>query len=149
MAKGPSLIPGLFYEDPDAAVEWLAKAFGFELRMSYTDDVGRIAYAEVELGEGVVALRPQRGHSPQDLSPRVAGGVNTAHLAVAVPDVDAHCARAQQAGARVLEPLEDKFYGLRTYAVEDCEGHRWTFESALAGPAPNDERWKRSEGRPR
>jgi uncharacterized glyoxalase superfamily protein PhnB len=32
MAPGPSLIPGLFYEDPDAAVAWLAKAFGFELR---------------------------------------------------------------------------------------------------------------------
>lgn len=149
MAKGPSLIPGLFYQDPDAALEWLAKAFGFELRMSYTDDAGRIAYAEVELGDGVVALRPQRGHSPQDLSPRAAGGVSTAHLAVAVPDVEAHCARAQQAGARVLEPLEDKFYGLRSYAVEDCEGHRWTFESGLRGPAPKEQRWKRSEGRRR
>jgi uncharacterized glyoxalase superfamily protein PhnB len=149
MAKAPSLIPGLFYEDPDAAVEWLAKAFGFELRMSYTDDADRIAYAELELGAGVVAVRPQRGHSPHDVSPRTAGGVNTAHLAVAVPDVDVHCERARQAGARVLEPLEDKFYGLRTYAVEDCEGHRWTFESGLPGPAPKDVRWKRSEGRRR
>ena len=147
MTKGPSMIPGLFYEDPDAAVEWLAKAFGFEQRMSYTDDAGRIAYAEVELGDGVVAVRPQHGHSMQDLSPRAAGGVNTAHLKVAVPDVDAHCARALGAGARVLEPPGDKFYGLRTYAVEDCEGHRWSFESALRGPAPRDERWRRNEGR--
>ena len=147
MAQGPSLIPGLFYEDPDAAVEWLAKAFGFELRMSYTDDRGRIAYAEVELGAGIVAVRPQRGHSPHDLSPRTAGGVNTGHLQVAVPDVDAHCARAEQAGARVLEPLADKFYGLRTYTAEDCDGHRWSFESALDRPAPRDERWKRNEGR--
>jgi uncharacterized glyoxalase superfamily protein PhnB len=147
MAKGPSLVPGLFYEDPDAALEWLAKAFGFELRMSYTDERGRVAYAEVELGPAVVAVRPQRGHSPHDLSPRAAGGVNTAHLQVAVRDADAHCAQAQRAGGRVLEPLEDKFYGLRSYTVEDCEGHRWTFESALSGPAPKDERWKRREGR--
>ena len=149
MPKGPSLVPGLFYTDPNAAVEWLAKAFGFEPRMSYTDEQGQIAYAEVELGDGVVAVRPQRGHSPHDQSPRESGGVNTAHVQVAVPDVDAHCARAELAGARVLEPLEDKFYGVRSYAVEDCEGHRWTFESALRGPAPKEERWKRSEGRRR
>jgi uncharacterized glyoxalase superfamily protein PhnB len=146
---GSGLIPGLFYEDPDAAVEWLAKAFGFELRMSYTDERGRIAYAEVELGADVVSVRPQRGHSPHDLSPRAAGGVNTGHLQVAVADVDAHCAQAEQAGARVLEPLEDKFYGLRTYTVEDCEGHRWSFESALRTPAPKDERWRRNEERGR
>ena len=147
MASGPSVIPGLFYDDPGAAVDWLAKAFGFELRLSYTDDRGRIAYAEVELGEAVVAIRPARGHSPHDLSPRGAGGVNTAHLQVAVPDVDAHCARATAAGARVLEPLEDKFYGSRAYVAEDCEGHRWSFESRLEHAAPEDRRWPRREGR--
>jgi uncharacterized glyoxalase superfamily protein PhnB len=147
MSKGPTLIPGLFYEDPNAAVDWLAKAFGFELRMSYTDEAGRVAYAEVELGDGVVAVRQSRGHSPHDLSPRGAGGVNTAHLQVAVPDVDAHCARAAAAGARVLEPLEDKFYGLRSYTVEDCEGHRWSFESRLTRPAPEEKRWKLHLGR--
>lgn len=147
MSETPQLIPGLFYQDPDAAVEWLAKAFGFALRMSYTDEAGRIGYAEVELGDSVVvAVRPERGHSPHDLSPRAAGGVNTGHLAVAVSNVDAHYARAAEAGARVLEPLEDKFYGLRSYAVEDCEGHRWSFESPLVGTAPVEERWKRTPG---
>ena len=147
MAKGPSLIPGLFYDDPGAALDWLAKAFGFELRMSYTDDAGRVGYAEVELGDGVVAVRPSRGHSPHDLSPRAAGQVNTAHVQVTVPDVDAHCARAVAAGARVLEPLEDKFYGLRSYTAVDCEGHRWTFESGLSGPAPAAPLWKRDQRR--
>jgi uncharacterized glyoxalase superfamily protein PhnB len=145
MAGASRVIPGLYYDDPGAALGWLAKAFGFELRMSYTDEAGRVGYAEIELCEGVVAVRQSRGHSPQDLSPRAAGGVNTAHVAVAVPDVDAHCARAERAGARVVEPLSDKFYGLRSYAVEDCEGHRWTFESQLAGPAPAETRWKRNE----
>ena len=143
----PGLIPGLFYADPNAAIEWLAKAFGFELRLSYTDERGRIAYAEVELGDAVVAVRQERGHAPGDLSPRSAGGVNTAHLAVGVPDVDAHCARAAEAGARVVEPLEDKFYGLRAYSVEDCDGHRWSFEATLSGPTPEDARWKRNDGR--
>ena len=146
MAKG--VIQALFYDDPNAALDWLAKAFGLELRMSYTDEAGRVAYAEVECGEALVAVRQTRGHSPHDLSPRALGGANTAHLAVPVGDVDAHCARAERAGARVVEPLEDKFYGLRTYTVEDCEGHRWSFESQLAGAAPAERRWRRSEGAP-
>lgn len=146
MSDAPSLVPGLFYDDPDAAVAWLAKAFGFELRMSYTDDDGKIGYAEVGLHGAVVAVRKAGGHSPGDRSPR-ADGTNTAHLAVAVPDVDAHYAQVERAGARVVEAIEDKFYGLRSYAVADCEGHRWTFESRLAGPAPKDERWRRNEGR--
>jgi uncharacterized glyoxalase superfamily protein PhnB len=149
MAKAPSLVPGLFYDDPAEALDWLAKAFGFELRLSYTDDAGKVGYAEVELGDAVLAVRQSRGHSPDDRSPRSAGGLNTAHVSIAVPDVDAHCARAGQAGARVVEPLEDKFYGLRVYTVEDCEGHRWSFESRLTGPAPVEKRWKRSEGRKR
>ena len=142
-----SLVPGLFYDDPDAALVWLAKAFGFEPRMSFTDEAGRVAYAEMELGDAVVAVRKAGGHSPHDLSPRAAGAVNTAHVAVAVPDVDAHRARAERAGARVLEAPSDKFYGLRSYAAEDCEGHRWTFESRLSGPAPEEKLWKRSEPR--
>ena len=52
--------------------------------------------------------------------------------------------RSRRAGG--CSSRSDKFYGLRTYTVEDCEGHRWTFESALSGPAPKDERWKRREG---
>jgi uncharacterized glyoxalase superfamily protein PhnB len=142
MPDTPPVIPGLFYDDPNAALDWLAKAFGCELRLSYTDDAGRVAYAEVEFGDGLVAIRQTRGHSPHDLSPRAVGNANTAHVAVTVPDVDAHCARAEQAGARVLEPLADKFYGLRAYTAEDCEGHRWTFESRLSAPAPEEKRWK-------
>ena len=143
MARDPAVIPGLFYDDPNTALEWLGKAFGFELRLSYTDEAGRVGYAEVEVGDGVVAVRPARGHSPHDLSPAAAGGVNTAHLTVTVPDVDRHCARAERAGARVVEPLSDKFYGLRSYVAEDCAGHRWTFASPLSGPAPVEKRWQR------
>jgi uncharacterized glyoxalase superfamily protein PhnB len=143
MQGAPTVVPALFYDDPNAALAWLAKAFGFEPRLHYTDEAGRVAYAEVELHGGVIAVRQARGHSPHDLSPRAVGGANTGHLALRVPDVDAHCAHAERAGARVVEPLEDKFYGLRSYTVEDCEGHRWTFESGLAGPAPEEPRWQR------
>jgi uncharacterized glyoxalase superfamily protein PhnB len=145
MAEATTLVPGLFYDDPNAALDWLAKAFGFELRMS-TGEAGRVGCAEIALGAGVVAVRQSCGHSPLDQSPRAAGGVNTAHLAVPVPDVDAHCTRARQAGARVVEAPSDKFYGLRSYAVEDCKGHRWTFETQLARPAPEEKRWKRTQG---
>jgi uncharacterized glyoxalase superfamily protein PhnB len=45
---------------------------------------------------------------------------------VEIDDVDAHRARAEAAGARMLGPIEDEAYG-RLYRAEDLEGHRWMF----------------------
>jgi PhnB protein len=46
---------------------------------------------------------------------------------VYVDDVDAHFARAQEGGARILSAVEDTSFGDREYRVEDLEGHRWMF----------------------
>lgn len=42
-------------------------------------------------------------------------------------DVDAHCARARAAGARIVAEPTDQFYGDRTYRAADPEGHHWVF----------------------
>jgi uncharacterized glyoxalase superfamily protein PhnB len=41
--------------------------------------------------------------------------------------IDAHFARAQAAGAVIVQELADQFYGRRTYRALDLEGHLWTF----------------------
>jgi len=45
-----------------------------------------------------------------------------------VDDLDAHLARAEAAGARIVEPIHR--HGSRTYVARDPEGHRWTFVQA-------------------
>jgi uncharacterized glyoxalase superfamily protein PhnB len=64
------------------------------------------------------------------------------HIYIAA-DVDAHCARAQAAGAEIIAPPEAQFYGARTYRCRDPEGHIWTV-SADVEVVSTDEMEKRS-----
>jgi uncharacterized glyoxalase superfamily protein PhnB len=48
-----------------------------------------------------------------------------------VGDVDAHFARAQAAGAEILDPLADRDYGARLYTAADPEGHHWHFSTPI------------------
>ena len=58
-------------------------------------------------------------------SPRSLGGAGV-HFLLYVEDVDARFARAVAAGAKVLRPVADQFYGDRSGTVEDPFGHQWT-----------------------
>jgi uncharacterized glyoxalase superfamily protein PhnB len=57
---------------------------------------------------------------------------------VPVDDVDAHCDRARQFGARILSPPRTCEFGERQYSVEDLAGYRWTFSQSVADVNPED-----------
>ncbi len=63
----PSVIPILSYEDGAAALEWLAKAFGFRERTRLQAPDGRLTHAEMTAGDGVIMLATP---TPDDESPR-------------------------------------------------------------------------------
>ena len=128
----PRISSALFYDDPAAAIEWLEKAFGFATRLRVEDGAGAIVHSELELGSGVVMIASAREGWK---SPRALGGANTQSLFVFVDDLDAHCARARAAGARIVTEPADKDYGEhqdRGYSALDCEGHHWWFAQRLA-----------------
>jgi PhnB protein len=129
-----TVTPYLLYEDVAAAIDWLCDAFGFEERLRFADGSGIVTHAELTLGGGEVFL----GHpGPDYRSPRELGAFT--HLVhVYVDDVDAHCARAVEAGAPVLGELQDTPYGDRRYDTEDIEGHRWSFAQVVRTVAPED-----------
>ena len=120
----PTVYPALFYRDADAAIAFLERAFGFEELMVHRDG-SVVVHAELRLGNAVVmpsTAKPERGwKSPLDL-----GGVNQS-VYIALDDVDAHHARATEAGAEIVHPLADTEYGSREYGAKDPEGHYWHF----------------------
>ncbi len=119
--------PSVTYRDPKAALDWLARVFGFERVMVLTDDGGQIAHAEMSFrGRGGVMV----GGEWADFvaSPASVGGRGTQRVHVLIEEgLDAHCERARAAGAQILREPVDQFYGDRTYLVRDLEGHVWTF----------------------
>ena len=91
----PRVTPYLYYEDVAAALRFLADAFGFREKLRMPGKDGKIAHAEMTLGDGLVMM----GHpGPEYRNPKRLGQT-TQSLYVYVEDVDAHCARAKRAGA--------------------------------------------------
>jgi uncharacterized glyoxalase superfamily protein PhnB len=129
-----SIIPYLLYKDCDAALDWLARAFGFEEVLRYTGAEGYVNHAEMKLGEARIFMGDPGEHyrNPKEL------GQDTVGLYVYVDDVDAHFERAKAAGAEIIRPPEDQEYGDRRYDVPDPEGHRWYFASHIREAAPEE-----------
>lgn len=114
-------MPVLGYEDVTEAIDWLCGAFGFGERWRAGNHRAQLA-----VGDAAVVVTERRG------------GEGSAAVVVRVEDVDGHHERAQQRGARILQPPADYPYGERQYTAEDLGGHRWTFSQSIADVAPED-----------
>jgi uncharacterized glyoxalase superfamily protein PhnB len=136
--RGPTIVPQIPYLDVLAALSFLVRAFGFrEIPAARLVSAGGgIDHATLEFAGGVIGIGPEGHHGT--VSPR-GGGVVSQYISVYVDDVDAHHQRALAAGARVVAPLTDYFWGdegHRTYEALDPEGHRWRFHQRLTAKPP-------------
>jgi uncharacterized glyoxalase superfamily protein PhnB len=140
----PRISSTVFYDDAAAAIDWLCRSFGFEVRLKVEGEGGRIEHSELVFGEGLIMVGSAGGKSERPVplpcrSPRSLGGANTQSLCVCVDDVDAHCERARAAGVKIVEEPSTQDYGAeywsdRTYRAEDLEGHQWWFMQRVRGP---------------
>jgi uncharacterized glyoxalase superfamily protein PhnB len=122
----PRITPHLFYNDVAAAIDWLVKAFGFEVRLRMTDEEGAVVHGDLEVADSLVMVG-LASENPVRESPQSLGGKVSQRLYIFVDDVDAHFERARDAGARILSEPTEHFYGDRDYACVDLEGHHWKF----------------------
>jgi len=112
-----SVFPTFKYADARAAIDWLEQVLGAERVAVHEDDTGRIAHAEVRIGESAIMLGDRDSGSATP-----PGGIVTY---VVVADADEAHRRASEAGAQVSgEPVEQD-YGSRDFSVTDPEGNVW------------------------
>jgi PhnB protein len=127
-----TITPYLLYEDVDAALEWLTKAFGFvEFGERFSRGKGKTNHAAMKVGDEIIMMGCPLGKYK---NPKRLGQV-TQHIYINIENVDEHFARAVKAGANVLQPPEDQFYGHRRYGVADPEGHQWYFAQEIKKPS--------------
>jgi uncharacterized glyoxalase superfamily protein PhnB len=124
-----TVIPVLIYPDVREAVAWLERVFGFAERVQ----IGEDHRSQLEFGDGAVIV----GDVRKERRPPRAGEV-THSVIVRVADVEGHCRRAREQGARIVSELEDFPFGERQYTAEDLAGHQWTFSQTLADVAPEE-----------
>ena len=126
MTHDPSIVPYFSYADPHAAMDFLARAFGLEVVQSMDGEDGALVHAEMRHGAGVVMIGT--GEAPR-------GSPGTY---LVVEDVDAHHARAAEAGAEIVYPPEATEFGTRRYRARDPEGHEWSFGTYAPSTEPPD-----------
>jgi uncharacterized glyoxalase superfamily protein PhnB len=142
MAAHPTIVPSLFYKDPRAAIDFLQKAFGFELSMMIEEN-GQIVHSQLTFRDGMIMLGGEWSEKHQ--SPASLDGRNTQTTHLYMPEgLDEHCARAEAAGADIYMRPAEQFYGDRTYQARDPEGHMWSFSQPVKTVAPAE--WDKAMG---
>jgi uncharacterized glyoxalase superfamily protein PhnB len=119
-----------------AAIDFYTRAFGATELFRLAEPGGRVGHAELKIGPATVMLadeNPERSiFGPESL------GGTTFAIHLHVQDVDALFARAVSAGATVVRPLTDQFYGERTGMLRDPFGHEWLLGSQIEAVSPEE-----------
>lgn len=120
------ITPYLLYEDAEAAIEFLSRAFGFrEVDRSIGGAGGLHAELEAPGGGHVYVGQPPAGFE----NPAKVG--RTSLVFALLDGVDEHYERARTEGAEIVEELADQPTGHRRYGCRDPQGHEWFFAQPL------------------
>lgn len=129
--------PYLRVRDAAKALDFYQRAFGARLRFQLIEPgTGRVGHAELELGPAVVMVSdeyPEYGIA----GPQSVGGT-TVSIHLHVDDADAMLARAVEAGATLIRPAADAFYGERGGTVRDPFGHEWMIGHSIEEVSPEE-----------
>jgi PhnB protein len=125
----PQVIPYLTVDGAPAAIDFYTTVFGAKETVRMDGPDGKVGHAELQIGKGLIMLADywpgMSGKPPKEL-----GGSPVTVMAY-VEDVDATFQKALDAGATVIEKVDDKFYGDRAGSFEDPFGHRWHISSHI------------------
>jgi len=128
--------PYLVVKGAADAIAFYQRVFGAELLFRLDDPSGAVMHSELQVGPARFMLteeRPQHG----SLSPLTIGGSGSC-ATVYVSDADAVFERALKAGAKVMMPVQDQFWGDRMGGITDPFGHRWMIATHIEEPSPEE-----------
>jgi PhnB protein len=130
-----SVTPMLAIRQASDAIAWYIKVFDAEEVIRLTDPKGTIAHVELRLGDSLIMLaeeHPEYNRSPSSLQ----GTSVIIHLYV--ENVDEVVIRAVKAGAKLIFPVKDQFYGDRSGRFEDPFGHMWIVSTSTRKLPPEE-----------
>src|SRR5215207_7464861 len=129
-------MPYLAVENAAEAINFYTRAFGATERVRMSAPGGSIGHAELQIGEAVIMLSdpfPQSSTTP----PSKLGGTSVSVM-LYVEDVDAFVGRAVDAGATIVMPVEDQFWGDRFGSITDPFGHNWSIATHVEDVPPEE-----------
>jgi PhnB protein len=118
-----TVTPYLIFSGAGEAIAFYQRALGAEELMRIGGPGGKIGHAEIRIGDSRIMLADEHPEL-QALSPKTIGG-SPVSIHLYVEDVDTAVERAVAAGAKLIRPVADQFYGDRIGDIEDPFGYRW------------------------
>ena len=133
-----SVTPYLIVKGADQAIDYYKKVFGAEevFRMNGPD--GKVGHAELKIGDSRIMLADENPNMGQGHASAATIGASPVSLYLYIPDVDRVVERAAAAGAKVLKPVQDQFYGDRSGFIQDPFGHLWGVATHVEDVAPKE-----------
>ncbi len=133
----PVVMPMLVCRDASAAIDFCKTTFGAVELVRRPGPDGTVAHAALTIGGAMLMIEGECAPQRDGTSPVV--------IYVYVEDVDAVIERAVVAGARVLIPVKNQFWGDRTGRIVDPSGHVWTISTRVEETSSEErtERWSR------
>jgi PhnB protein len=135
----PAVSPHLVVDNAAAAIDFYVKAFGAEELGRVPGPDGRLVHAAVRINGFLVMMADDFPEmcGGKSMTPKSLGGTPvTIHLTV--DDVDTKFQRALDAGATVVTPLDDQFWGDRYGVVADPFGHQWSLGQPVREVSPEE-----------
>jgi PhnB protein len=139
-----SVTPYLVVNGASRAIEFYARAFGACELFRMSEPGGRVGHAELQVGDSRIMLADESPESGAR-GPQTIGG-SPVTLLLYVPDVDATVERAVAAGAKLVRPVADQFYGDRSGGLTDPFGHVW-FVATHVEDVPPEEMERRARAK--
>jgi PhnB protein len=131
-----TVTPYLAVDDATKAIEFYKRAFGATEQVKMEGPPGKIGHAELKIGDSLIMLSdpmPMANTKP----PKEIGGTS-ASIFLYVEDVDEVVQQAIDAGATVLQEVQDQFWGDRFGSVQDPFGHQWSVATHVEDVEPQE-----------
>lgn len=136
-AGTPWISPYLTVRNAEAAIDFYQRAFGFKKKDAMLGPDGKVMHAEMSYQDCLIMMSPENAYGGPCKAPATSKQLPPITLYVYCEDVEALCAQARDAGAKVLAAPQDMFWGDRMCRLEDPDGYIWAFATKVGEFDPN------------
>ena len=130
-----TITPHLVVQGATKAIDFYQKAFGAQVKGVHQTPDGKVMHAELKVGDSTIMLADEFPGMANCASPQKLGGTCVT-LNLYTDNVDRIFGQAVAAGATVLMPLANQFWGDRYGQVKDPFGHSWALGQHVEDVAP-------------
>jgi PhnB protein len=133
-----SITPYLVIKGAAQAIEYYKNVFSATEVFRMDGPNGKVGHAELKIGDSRIMLADENPSMGQGHSSATTIGTSPVSLYLYIPDVDSVVERAVAAGAKILKPVQDQFYGDRSGFIQDPFGHLWGVATHVEDVAPQE-----------